>query len=84
MSNNIVIFGNSVSINTILIVGFVCIILFVLFQSEHFINEKTKKCSDIPLGSCNSELCAKLSFCKPHKQENSDKCTCIERTKDDY
>ena len=84
MSNNIVIFGNSVSINTILILGIISIILFLLFQSEHFINYKPTKCSDLKLGPCTSELCEQLSFCKPQKQDNSTNCTCIERSKDDY
>ncbi len=83
MSNNIVIFGNSVSINTILIVGFVCIILFILFQSEHFINDNPTNCSDLKSGECTSELCAQLSFCRPQKQDNSTNCTCIERKSDD-
>ena len=82
MNNNFVIFGYTISTKTILIFCIVAFILYLLFQGENFTDGK-KTCSDIAPGNCTSELCAELSFCKPQKQENSDKCTCQERKDDD-
>ncbi len=81
MNSNIVIFGNTISVNTLLVICIIAFILFLLFRGEDFSNVKT--CSDIAPGNCDSELCAELSFCKPQKQENSDKCKCQQRTEDD-
>lgn len=86
MNNNVIIFGNSVSINTIVITCIIGFILFLLFQGEQFMNQlsetfanQNKQCSDIAPGYCDSTLCAELSFCQPQKQVDSDKCSCKER-----
>lgn len=83
MNNNIVIFGNTISVNTLLIASIIVFILFLLFNGENFTN--AKKCSDLPSGKCDkgSQLCEELSFCKPQKIGNTEDCNCQQRTPDD-
>lgn len=82
LNNNIDLCGYAVSVKTVLIVCVIAFVVFLMFKGEGFSGVK-KTCSDIPSGTCTSELCEELSFCRPQKLQDSDKCVCKERSKNE-
>ncbi len=83
MNSNLVICGYNLSTKTLIIVCIIVVVLFLLFKGTEKFTEPKKNCSDIAPGNCTSELCSELSFCRPQKTQNSNKCNCTERKNDD-